>query len=467
MVVVSIAVGVIAIGMVWGAQGIVGRDLPRDFQAIGPADAFAITFTNFDEEIVDRIERMPEVEKAEGRRIISVPFKVDPDSDDWRNLQLSAADNFETMELNKVALEEEMAVPPKDGTWPPPEGTIVIERSALSPNLGFTGVELGDSIIVKAPNGKERELQIVGTAHELNQFPPQLAQTAYAYVSFETMELLNEPQEYNQLLFTVSDDFWGQYDFFDLSSEDRTELAAEISRVGELVQKEMESAGATVLFVFAFPPGQLPTQTILDGISILLYVMGALSLLLSVFLIVNTLSAILTQHVRQIGIMKAIGARTNQLTWMYFGMVLIFGLIALIISIPLSVFLAGGLAQLFATILNFNVRGFAFNPLVAVVQAVISLMIPVIAAIIPIYLGTRTTVREAISEQGVGKGQFGTSYVDLFVVGLKAIIPMMKRPAQISLRNTFRRKGRLILTLVSLSLASLIFMSILSIQASM
>ena len=52
LVVVSIAVGVIAIGMVWGAQGIVGRDLPRDFQAIGPADAFAITFTNFDEEIV-------------------------------------------------------------------------------------------------------------------------------------------------------------------------------------------------------------------------------------------------------------------------------------------------------------------------------------------------------------------------------------------------------------------------------
>ena len=195
--------------------------------------------------------------------------------------------------------------------------------------------------------------------------------------------------------------------------------------------------------------------------------MGVLSLLLSIFLIINTLSAILTQQVRQIGIMKAIGARTPQLTWMYFGLVLIFGMIALVISIPLGVVLAGGLSQLFATILNFNVRGFAFNWNVALVQAAISLIVPILAAIVPIVRGTRTTVREAISEQGVGKGQFGTSYVDLFVVGLKAIIPMMKRPAQISLRNTFRRKGRLVLTLVSLSLASLIFMSILSIQASM
>ncbi|MFT5193492.1 MAG: putative ABC transport system permease protein [Cellvibrionaceae bacterium] len=465
LVVISIAVGVIAIGMVLGAQGIVDRDLPRDFQAIGPADAFAITFTNFDDDIVQRIESMPEVGKAEGRRIVVVPFKTK--DGDWRNMQLMATDNYETMELNKITLEESMLNPSKAGVWPPPEGTIVIERSALSPNLGFEGIELGDMLTIKAPNGKEKQVQIVATAHELNQFPSQLIQTPYAYVSFETMALLSEPQEYNQLLFTVADDFWAQYEFLSLTAEDRSELSAEISRVGEIVQKEMESAGATVLFIFSFPPGQLPTQTILDGISYLLIAMGILSLGLSIFLIINTLSAILTQQVRQIGIMKAIGARTGQLTWMYFGMVLIFGMIALVVSIPLGVILAGALAQLFATILNFNVRGFAFNLNVALLQAAISLIIPIIAAIFPVVKGTRTTVREAISEQGVGKGQFGTSYVDLFVVGLKAVIPMMKRPAQISLRNTFRRKGRLVLTLISLSLASLIFMSILSIQASM
>ena len=85
---------------------------------------------------------------------------------------------------------------------------------------------------MKSPTGKERDLQVVGTVHELNQFPPQLIQTAYGYVSFETMELFNEPQEYNQLLFTISDEFASQYDWLNLTAEDRAEITAETSRVG-------------------------------------------------------------------------------------------------------------------------------------------------------------------------------------------------------------------------------------------
>jgi putative ABC transport system permease protein len=43
----------------------------------------------------------------------------------------------------------------------------------------------------------------------------------------------------------------------------------------------------------------------------------------------------------------------------------------------------------------------------------------------------------------------------------------MERPMQISLRNTFRRKSRLSLTLITLSLASAIFIAIFSIRASL
>ena len=69
-------------------------------------------------------------------------------------------------------------------------------------------------------------------------------------------------------------------------------------------------------------PGEHPAQNFLDAFSLILGAIGILSLVLSGFLIVNTLSAILTQHVRQIGIMKAIGARAGQITAMYFVMVL-------------------------------------------------------------------------------------------------------------------------------------------------
>ena len=147
-------------------------------------------------------------------------------------------------------------------------------------------------------------------------------------------------------------------------------------------------------------------------------------------------------------------------------MVLMFGLLALVIAIPLGALGAVGLASIFAGLLNFDVGGFRLEPQVVMVQTIIALSAPLLAAILPIYLGVHVTVREAISEVGLGKGQFGTSVLDRIIVGLRRVV-YMERPMQISLRNTFRRKARLSLTLITLSLASAIFISIFSIRASL
>jgi putative ABC transport system permease protein len=151
---------------------------------------------------------------------------------------------------------------------------------------------------------------------------------------------------------------------------------------------------------------------------------------------------------------------------MYFVMVILLGLMSLLIAVPLGAAGGIGLASLFATLLNFDVGGFRFEPVVVAIQTGIALAIPLIAAIFPIVHGVRVTVREALSEHGLGKGQFGTSFLDRFIVGLGKVTPM-ERPAQISLRNTFRRKGRLALTLITLCLASAIFISIFSVRASL
>lgn len=441
LVIISIAVGVTAIGMVLGSQGIIDRDLPRAFQAIEPASATVFAISNFDEDTVSNIEAMDEIAVAEGRRVVVVRFQTE--EGEWRNLQLFAIPDFEEMGINKLT--------PEEGVWPPPEGGILIERSAFVDTLGFAGLEFGDELVIEPPNGRELALTIVGTTHDLNQFPPQLSQTPYGYISFETLEEMGEARAFNMLNFVVAE----KQDDLD-----------HIKSVSNLVQDRLEDAGISVIFVLSFPPGEHPLQSFLDAMSTLLLALGGLAVLLSGFLIVNTLSAILAQQVRQIGIMKAIGARTVQLTVMYFAMVLVFGILAVIISIPLGTLGATQLATLLGNFLNFDVRTFAFDPFVALIQLGIGLTIPIAAAIYPIVKGTRTTVREAISEYGVGKGQFGSNRIDLFVVGLRRLVPM-ERPTQISLRNTFRRKGRLILTLTTLSLATCIFISIMTIRASL
>lgn len=76
----------------------------------------------------------------------------------------------------------------------------------------------------------------------------------------------------------------------------------------------------------------------------------------------------------------------------------------------------------------------------------VALVVPVLAAILPIYNSVKITVREALSDYGLGGN---AKPKDDSVNKSSVLIP---RPIRISLRNTFRRKTRLGLTLFTLVL---------------
>jgi putative ABC transport system permease protein len=188
-----------------------------------------------------------------------------------------------------------------------------------------------------------------------------------------------------------------------------------------------------------------------------------LSLLLSSFLLVNIITALLAQQTRQIGVMKTVGASAGQLTRMYLASVALFGALALAIALPLGTLLMNALLAFVARLMNFNVVTNRLPLPVVAVLIVIAMGVPVIAALGPILRGTRVTVREAISDFGAGSTVFGRSRIDQALESIR----FLSRPQLISLRNTFRRKGRLILTLTTLILASAIFISVFSVRASL
>ncbi|HEU5099660.1 MAG TPA: FtsX-like permease family protein, partial [Roseiflexaceae bacterium] len=97
------------------------------------------------------------------------------------------------------------------------------------------------------------------------------------------------------------------------------------------------------------------------------------------------------------------------------------------------------------------------------------LLAPLLAALAPVLRGARITVREAISGYGLGKGHFGGGRIDRLLVGLDLVskLRFLSRPLLLSLRNTFRRKGRLALTLGTLTVAGVIFMAVMSVRASL
>jgi putative ABC transport system permease protein len=210
-------------------------------------------------------------------------------------------------------------------------------------------------------------------------------------------------------------------------------------------------------------PGKHPADEQLAPILLLLGSLGLLSLLASGFLVVNTLQALLTQQVRQIGIMKAVGARNGQIMGVYYAMVLIFCFLSLAIAVPLSALAARGLTSFIAHLVNFDVASYRVPLEVFGLEVAVGLVVPLLAALYPIVSGVRVTAREAMSDYGLGKSHFGRSFVDRLLEQMRGL----SRPLLLSLRNTFRRKGRLVLTLLTLTLGGAIFVGVFSVRESL
>jgi putative ABC transport system permease protein len=84
---------------------------------------------------------------------------------------------------------------------------------------------------------------------------------------------------------------------------------------------------------------------------------------------------------------------------------------------------------------------------------------PQVAALLPIWRGARLSVVDAISGQAQSNPAESA--------GLRMQLKGLSRPLLISLRNTFRRKGRLALTLLTLSLGGAVFIATFNVQVSL
>jgi putative ABC transport system permease protein len=275
LVVLSIAVGVFAVGTIASSQIILSRDLTAAYLAANPASATFFTFDSFGDEVVKAVEHLDEVKEAEGRRRVTVRAKTGPD--EWRLLYLIAIPDFDDVKIDKFD--------PEAGAWPPPDHEMLIERAAL----GLLNAEMGDTVLIKTPEGKERSMRIAGLAHDLNAQLYVFDGTAYGFITTDTLDWLAQPSDYNELRIIVAD-----------QADDRDH----IREVANEVQDKIEAGGRSVLFTLIPEPGKSPLNYLIQAITVLMGALAVMSLFLSGFLVVNTISALLAQQGRQIGIMK-------------------------------------------------------------------------------------------------------------------------------------------------------------------
>jgi putative ABC transport system permease protein len=433
LVVLSIAVGIFAIGMVGGSRVILMRDLTDTWMSVNPPSATLNTET-FDDDLVQVVRKMPGIGEAEARRTVAVRVKVGPDA--WKNMRLFAIPDFDELRIYKVRR--------LSGAWPPKAHAVLLERAASS----YVGIGAGESMQIELPDGKQHTLKVDGLVHDPGQCPATICSTGYGYITLDTAEWLGQPRDFNQLNIVVAEN---QLD------------TDHIKAVAGQVQNKLEKSGRLVFGTDIPVPGKHPIDSFVQPLILLLGVIGFFALLLSGFLVINTIGALLTQQTRQIGVMKSIGARSRDIVGMYLVTVLAFGMLSLFVSVPLGVLGAWALSNFFAGLFNFDITTVSVPPLVLALQVMAGLLVPLLAALVPVLSGTRITVREAISGYGLGKGRFGKGWIDRLIERVR----FLSRPMLLSLRNTFRRKGRLALTLSTLTIAGVIFMAVMSVRASL
>ena len=433
LVVASIAVGVFSIGMIAGTYEIISTDMGASYGSANPAniDLYTDAFSGI---LLDSTKSLEGVKQAEGRRVLSASIRIP--GGDWSNIDLVAIKDFSTTQINLLL--------PVEGSTIPADKQVLLQTQVLD----HLSAKVGDKLEFQLPNGSIKTMIVAGIVQDQTTAAGDFLSPPLGYITMDTLPWLGQPPTYNRLYVTVDGD-----------SNDINHIRDVSTRVSDKLEKSDVLVQRTQLNKTNEHPMASTVQAILG----ILMALGILIVFLSSSLIANTLNSLLTQHLPHIGVMKLIGARSQQIFGMYIVLILFFGLIALLIALPTGGQAAFLLSSYIADKLNFNLQGYRIVPIAYLLQIFVAILVPLAAGLIPVINGSRVKVQVAISGSGPGGGQTSMGWVER----LGSRVKWLSRPLLISLRNTFRRKRRLLLTLFTLTIGGAIFIGVFNVQKSL
>ncbi|MEM7028928.1 MAG: FtsX-like permease family protein [Chloroflexota bacterium] len=428
----SIAAGVFALGVIFGMMDQLTPNMNRVHQSIISGHITMPLNDYVDQDTVNRLARVEGVAGVEAYNEIGVNYRLST-SEPWQSGILIMRDEYTDQSYNLLQL--------KAGEWPQGNSVGVDIRAA-----DYLGLNFGDTVIFER-DGSDKTLTINGNIRHHFLTSPDFGDDAHFFIDARGMESFGIAHgEFSEIVIRVTP----------YSDALAREVASEIKdRLGQ----EGIGVGAT----FYNEPDEHWGQQFFDGIYLVLQLLAGVSLLMSVVLIYNTLTALITQQTDQIGIIKAIGGQTNIVVKIYLAGILFYGTLALIVAVPLGAVAAFNITAYFLGIFNIEHTTFQISPTAVIIQTIAAISVPLLAGLWPVLSGARITVREAIASYGLG-GSFGLSQLDQAVERLSS--RFLNGPKAMTLGNMVRRKGRLALTQMVLIMAGTLFLMVMSLATS-
>jgi putative ABC transport system permease protein len=439
MMLASIIVGAFTVAAISTAYMILAREINRGYLATNPPNAL-MDVDRLDDKAMAIVRNQDGIEFAEasGRHLARIEIRPN----EWLPLLLFVSPDFRAQHIGTVNLEA--------GQWPDSAEGIVIERTALP----LAQSVLGGVINVQTSNGTTHKLTVTGVVHDAGVAPAWQQQTVYGYITPATMRLLGESDALRSLKIAVND------------SNEPAETRLKTERIAVGVAEQLKHDGYSVGEI-RIPPRQHPHWGLMRKMVIMLLIFSALTLLLSAVLTATLTASMLAPQVRQIGVMRAIGARNSQIFQLYAGLILAIGIIAVGIAVPLGIFAGRRLAAFSAYNQNLDVGNFSVSPWIYLVQMLAGVGLPLLLAFIPIFNATRRPVRETLNEYGVQSPRAATGKFLPWTSRFMRLFPMRSFPAvTLAVRNGVRRKTRLALTIGLLATAGALFITSMNILAA-
>ncbi len=429
-VVLIIAIGSIAVGSIIGSLEFIQLDISTNWGQSNPGSiGMVLGNKGISQDLVDSMGKFQEVEQIEGQLSKRIKWRQQPD-EPWQPATLRAREDYADMKLFTIKL--------MDGDWP--------KNRVMTANRGY-GLKSGDRIYMEV-DGKERVVEIGGISWYQGGPPPKFGGKPDFFTTKKYFSDLIGTENHSFLAASIP----GHY------IEDKAKTAA-IRLEDEIEGHDVEVFPGTPDEAKITDPAKHPAQDPINGIFFILQVMAFAALILGLFLVYNTITAIISQQVPQIGVLKAIGATRGQILRLYYTTTLLYGLLAVLISVPLGAVGAHGLRIFMIEFMSMDVGQPALSYRTAAIQIAICILAPLITATPPILKGSGITVREAISSYGLGGGG---GLLDR-LLGKLAFVPRM---TSMAFSNTFRNKTRVFMTQITLVGAGILFMAVLSTQAS-
>ena len=412
LAIVSLAVGTLAVGAMYLAATSVSSSFDASFLGANPPSAMLVT-DPFSLDLVDEVVAHPAVAEAEGRRLLQA--RASAVGGNPVNVELVAMADFAA---NHVA-----HIQPTDGAWPPAAGTVVLERTSLRE----LGVAVGDVVSVTVPGRDAVELTVTGSAFDVYEVTPMFGGAVRGYVALDTMVGLTGSDSLNALYLRAAS-----------QPLDREQAIATTAAVRDEV---LAPAGVAIQLSAIQDPGEHRAANAVSFTVTAMALLSLLALVIAVALVVNTVTALLARQRRHIGVMRAIGASSGQLTTQYLGYVLLLGAGAVALAVPLSLVAGRFLAGFVADLANFDLVAMGVPYRTIGLELAIAALLPLVAVVFAVRRASRITVQAAITDRGIAGN------------GARARVRLpFGRPTLLAFRNAVRNRPRLALTVLTIAL---------------